>query len=400
MYGKRKRIAAGASSVLSRINRGKRAARKPARRAAKRPRLAVRTKQRFKGRGGRTRTATATIATEATGNTHSGLNTQTLRVGNWKKPKANTVGKWRYQQTYRYNLFSGAGLQAVSTLVVPLHYLKIFNSTGPGYVSYQNYTALEALNPYVTPTTTVVNYGPTQIPQNDRFIVNYVNLQVELTNFSAVGCFMDVYIVECKKPTSEDAVAIWSRGLAFQALGQPQMQQPLGASNTVAQGTGGQGYPLVNAVDNHPRESKLFGEFYKTHKVKRLMMTGGSTETLNIDIGINKVIKCEMLRELGQYGSAGYIAGLTWQVFVVQRGALVEDEAAGAGANPHLPTYGDTKIGCIIQEKYVLCGVMGNTTRLDTSTEYSNIPYGTSLANQDILNVVDQVVSVATDYIP
>lgn len=367
--------------------------------------LAMRAKRKYKKGGSRTRTSTATIAEEATGNTHSALNTQTIKVGNWKRPKASTVGKWRYQQTYRYNLTSQAGLQNVTPIVCPLHYNKIFVNSGGAYNYNQNYTALEVLNPYLTPTIGVGpnNYGNVAVPQNDRFIINSVNLQCEFTNFSLVGCFLDIYVVCCKKPTVDDAVNMWSKGLVYQSLGLTQMQQPNAATSTSVAGSSfpaAAGYPTVNAVDTHPREVKLFGEFYKTHRVKRMMMTGGSTETLNIDIGINKVLKCEQYRELSS-GGAGFLDGVTWEVFVVQRGSLVEDQASGgtANPNPHLPTYGDTRVGLIVQEKYVMCGVMGNTTRLNTSYEYSNVPYGTSQGNEGILNVIDTLQVVASSVV-
>ena len=388
MYGKRKRIVAGALSMFAGKRSGKPAARK---RVHKRPKLAMRLKF-GKKRAGPPTSTTRTMNVEATANGHSAINTQTVKVGNWKKPKAQTAGTWNYQQSYRYNLASQAGVQAVNNIVIPLHYSKIFTSSGPTYASYQNFTALEQMNPAINGIVGGAYVGASN-PLNDRFIVNTCNLQLELTNFSVVACFMDVYITCCSRDTAKDAVSTWADGLAIQALGNVQAAQPPAATGSVAVGNGTVGFPAITGIDNHPREAKLFGQFYKTHKVKRLMLVGGSSETLNIDIGINKVVKCETLRELSS-GGAGYLKGLTWHIFVVQRGSLVEDNAPGAGGNPQLPTYGATKVGCIVQEKYRMCGVKNNSSRLTTSLQYSNVPFGTLPTYEGVLNEVDQVVSV------
>lgn len=378
-----KRAASGLSS------KSKRPIRRNALKVNRVAKLKLNTRTKFGGGGSRVNTRTLQI--EGTADTHSGINSQTVKVGNWKRPKANSAGKWRYQQTYRYNLLGQAGIQQVTPIVLPAHASKLMINSGAGYLSYQNYTALESLNPYIQTTVGTSVYPGAAVPLNDRFIVNTCNLQLEFTNFASTACLMDVYVVCCKKFTPDDATTLWSRGLLDQAIGLPSMAQPV-AVVTAPNGNGVQGYPITSAVHVQPRESKLFKDFWKIHKVKRLMMTGGSTETLHIDIGINKVIKCEDVRQYGINNTS--LPGITWEVFTVQRGSLVED--IGAGISNELPTYGSTKVGLIVQEKYTCCGVMGNTTRLNTSVEYSNIPYGQALTNQALLNLVDQGVQLST----
>lgn len=394
-YGKRKRAVAGAVAAYGMFKRSFGAKRAAPKHVAKRPRLAKRTRVgvRLKRRGGGSRTATTLKQADPAGQAHSAISTKTIRVGKWKKCSADTIGKWQYQQTYRYNLTSSAGQQGVSTVLVPLHLQKILNSTGAGYNSYQSYTALELLNPYLSPTQLAGfnNYGNVQIPQNDRFVCESVCIQMELSNFSIVSAYVDIYVLQCRKSTADDATTIWSRGLLLQALGQPAMSQPV-AVTVAPQGTGVEGYPIPSAVHVKPTDGKLFAQFYKTHKVKSLMMMGGASETVNIDIGVNKVIDVTTLKQLGSQNTQ-YIAGLTWQIMIVQRGTLVED--TGVTSAQQFPTYGTTKIGCILQEKYKLCGVKGNTTRLNTSTEYSNIPYGQASGNQSLINVIDQVEAVS-----
>lgn len=397
-YGKRKRPVASALAVLGSVYNSIRAPRKHglSTRPVKRARMATGLKRTFRKPGSKTRTRTVTLRdNEPSGNVHSAISVKSIRVGNFKKCRADSIGKWQYQQTYRFNLTSIAGLQGVSTIVCPMHLTKILTSSGPGYATYQNYTALEALNPYigVLPLSAAAGgpYGNPAIPQNDKFVVETVSLQVELSNFAIVPVFMDVYVVCCKKNTLDDATTLWQRGLALQALGQNVMSQPQAVSSG-PQAPGVEGYPLTSAVHVKPNDGKLFGQFYKIHRVKKVMLTGGASETLNIDIGINRVVDTTTLRELSSQ-STGFVQGLTWQVFVVQRGTLVEDTTQATGGQ--LPTYGGTKVGCILQEKVKMCGVKGNTTRLNTSTEYSNIPYGQSAANQQLLNVIDNVQSAA-----
>lgn len=325
------------------------------------------------------------------GDTHSGLARQTIKIGNRKRAKLlkrqKTVGRWRYTQTNKQIISGASGAQTVTVLVTPLTSAKILTSTGNAYNTDQNDVALEQLNPYLASTGSAY-LAPTITPLNDRFIVINCNLEIEITNFSAVGTYVDVYLCVAKKMGVSSGPAQWTSGLNLQNQGQAAQVFPLAGLSV-----GAPGGVSVFMPGARPSESKVFGDFWQIKAVKALEFTGNSTERLYFDIGVNKVIKMQDIRTYASQGTP-MIRGLTYQVFIVQRGAIVVDTTNLATLGTEFATYGSTKLGVITLEKYSMCGVMGATGRLDVSTAYSGISTSVLPVNQALVNEVDVPATV------
>lgn len=340
-------------------------------------------RQLFKRGGSSTATATKVKEKNAPADSHSGVGLDTIRVGNWKPAKLLkrqfTKGAWKYQQDYRAMLNGQSGAQTCTNIVYPMSLSKLLVSTGSSYGIIDNDVALEQLNPYLN--TVGSTYLPQTLPLNDRFIVKNCTLELEMTSLSAVGCYLDVYVVQCKKACKQDPLYMWNQGLGIQSEGQSVFVNP-----PIGVGPFAPGYPTKDIPHAKPGESKLFSQYYRILKVRSFQFTGNSSMRFNIDIGINKVIKMETVRQ--------YVTdGITHQpgsfaIFTVQRGSVVEDTTPSGPYNG-LPTYGTTKIGYVLQERYNMCGVMGNTGRLNVSTVVDTLPNGQTLANQSLLNEVD-----------
>lgn len=326
---------------------------------------------------------------------HSGINASNIKVGKRKLKllkNQTTVGRWRYQQTYKGVIASAAGTQSLILPVSTLTVDKVLTSTGAAYTSTQSFTALTNLNPYLS--APVGPYLPAvATPFTDRFIVLNTALEFEFTSFSAVGAIVDVYVLTAKKTTNGSPVAFWNQGLLQQAEGQAAATIP----NTPSV-TGTVGYPSSAFVHCKPTESRLFKDFWHIDTVKTLYFTGNSTEKINIDFNVNKVIKrVDWLQYQAQ--SDLYIAGITQSIMLVARGAVVLDETPSITGGEQ-PTYGSCKIGYIVQEKYTMCGVKGNTGRLDVSTIYDNVPSSATLANQKVLLETDFPTDVNSSTVP
>lgn len=321
---------------------------------------------------------------------HSGIQRNTIRVGNksLKMLKGQTTcGRWVYAQTYKSILTSGAGLQGVTTLVSPVTASKCLLTSGNTYSVEQNDVALEQLNPYLTNTGSA--YLPTVVtPLTDRFIIKSVALELELTSFSAVGTRMDIYICVAKKAGGLQPIVAWNAGLAQQNQGQPIEVAP--GAGTV--GGGVIGYPTNTVPHVKPNEARAFRDFWKVLAVKTVEFTGNSTEILNIDIDVNRVVKMVDVRTYYNSG-INNMPNMTYSVFAVQRGAVVADITSGVGGSETV-TYGSTKVGMCLIERYTMCGVKGNSGRLDVSANYTNIGTGTAFANQTLLNEVDVQTTV------
>lgn len=328
------------------------------------------------------------------GESHSGLGRATIKVGSRVKAKLlkrqKTVGRWKYTQTDAYNLVGFPGGQTATSLVSPLTVAKLLTSTGAAYNADQNRVALEQLNPYLANTGSA--YLATVIsPLTDRFIVIDYTLEVELTNFSGVGCYMDLYLCQAKKASNVNAIAQWSQGLLNNSGGQVVQTFPVAGST--ASNVGSENIFMPGA---RPTEAKLFKDFWNVRAVKSLEFTGNSTERVHFDVGVNKVIKMQDVRAYGTSGMV-FMPGVTWNLFAVARGALVVDNTVPL---TQLITYGSTRVGCVVVEKYNMCGVMGNSSRIDITTATTNIPSGQTLSNQVFLNEVDAGSTVATGTVP
>lgn len=327
---------------------------------------------------------------------HSGIGISTVRVGNWKPSRLlkgqTTVGRWRYQQMYRFMITGTAGVQSIYQGPTILTISKILTTSGVNYNLQQADVALEQLNPYLK-TTGSTYLGAVATPLDDRFIVKSVNLEFEFTSLSGVGAYLDVYVCKAKKDARALAVTAWADGLQQQAEGQTVYQPPvLGAINGFLPG-----YPTPAVVHSKPSESQLFKNYWSIAKVKSLEFTGNASQRLNVDIGINKIIKTNVLREL-QAETTLNLRGITWDVFFVLRGAVVEDTTSTTPASYGAPTYGAAKVAMIVQEKYIMCGVKGNAGRLNVSTVVDQIGPGTTNPNTSILNEIDipSIVSSVT----
>lgn len=329
-----------------------------------------------------------TVAAPA--DSHSGLVTNTVKVGSFKKAKLlkgqKTVGRWRYQQDNKMFLLGTAGGQTVTVVASANTIAKVLTSSGAGYDATQGYTALYRMNPYEG------NTGSANLPSlisqlQDRFIMLSVCFELEFTSLGAVGTYCDVYVCRAKKANSVGPIQCWQQGYVDAGFTVAGFSAPGPGSST---GVLGVQSPFM--AHTKPNDVRLFRDFWKIEKVVPLAFTGNGSERLNIDVGINKVIK---VQDYQRYLSSGnnYAPG-SYVVFAVTRGGIVVDNTnTGVG---EVPTYGTTRLGLIVQEKTTMCGVMGNSGRLDSNLGYSNVSISVPQSAELFVNEVDQPVTVAS----
>lgn len=330
---------------------------------------------------------------QAPADSHSGLATETVRIKLHPKmkipKKMRAVGRWRYQQDNKLTLTGNAGIQSAALLALPLNVNKFLTSTGGGYNVFQNCVALEQMNPSVGVLGSTA-LAATATPNGDMIGVKKVLLELELSSWTAAGIYLDIYVCVAKKAGAKDPVNVWNTGYANNAFGTSAAGIP-GAGLSA----GTLGYPTASFAHTRPSETRTFNDFWKILKVKSIALTGNSTERYNIDITVNRVAKFVDIR---QYSADGiqYMPNMSYAVFAVSRGAIVEDITLGS----NFATYAQHRYGCIVQEKYVLCGLIGDTTRYDSNLLYSNVSANATLANQKLLNETDIPVTLDTASVP
>lgn len=323
---------------------------------------------------------------------HSGIGGTTIKInesGHKLKllKKQSKMGLWKYQQTHKYILSSVSGTQSIFDICTVNSVSQILTSSSTTYAFNQNCIALEQLNPYLLNTGST--YLPNNfLPLNDRFIINNNSINMEFTNFSPIGAIIDVYILKAKKLNKDSAVNTWSYGLTDDALGQTNAGLPAAGTGTF----GSVGSPTPFMVGVKPTDASLFKSYWKIASVKHFTLSPASTEQLNIDIGIDRVVKMVDVREEASSAML-YRPSTTYQIMVVSRGALVLDNTT---ATLQTPTFGQTKVGLIVTA-HTHCSAVkgGNSNRLSVNTAYSSIPSNATATNQSLLNEVDVAITAA-----
>lgn len=329
-------------------------------------------------------------------NTHSGISTETIRVkaGPLKLPgKQKMLGLWKLDYTFSGILGAGAGTQQCTTIAVLNNNSMLFVSTGGTYSSngtIQAPYALEQLNPYLTNTGSAL-IPSVATPLNDRFVLKRNTLKLEMTNFSAVAADIDVYLLSPKVVLDQTKHPDTLLTQAYDSFGVATAVAP--APGVVTNTPGGflKTIPYVN-----PMENSSFRTNYKICTVKKIMLEGNSTQFVNFDINVNKVIKKEKWSQLATYA---LVPGVTYVIMTINRGQLVLDKTNSLTTGT-VCTTGSTEIGyaCFIHSR--ACAVSGNADRLNTSFMASGIPANTTVANQSLVNEVDVPTTVATATVP
>lgn len=320
---------------------------------------------------------------------HSGIGKDTIKInenkGGLKLFKSQSAGAtWRYQQTHRQLITGVAGVQTVADICTVNGISQCLTSNGSTFTFYQNCVALKQLNPYLVITGSSYAGGGVQ-PLNDRFVIKNNSLNMEITNFTNVGAIVDIYICKCKKLSKDSPGGIWNIGANYEGIGQPAMTNSAPGNAAL----GAPGYLTQNVVGVKPNSVSMFRDYWKTVAVKNITLAPASTEILNVDILINKVIKNVDLSE--QNATGLFFQPCSYSVMLVARGALVLDTTT---AGFQIPTYGPVKVGVVITSHTQCAGVKGgNANRIATNTGVTTVPIGAVTANTIVINEVDTQVN-------
>nr|WAE42660.1 MAG: capsid protein [Cressdnaviricota sp.] len=319
---------------------------------------------------------------------HSTLNAAYVKVfrskGKLRVKKHRGSGIWRHFQTHNNIVTGAAGNQTSFDMLFVNTVPQNITSTGSGYGIFQAFNAYRNLNPNLTNTGSSL-LGATVTPAEDKYLLLDHNIDIEITNLSAVAIEFDFFICQCKQNTVISAYTAWSTGYGNMSFGTPQVVPPVAGSTT-----GTSGYNALNIVGARPKESKLFRDFWKIKTVRHFGLAGNGTQKFNINIVQNQLVKNEDMIQLNANGTV-YHKG-SFDILCVARGQVVEDTTVGT-----LATFGSIKFGWIGTVKTALTGVPNLANRLNSNNAAVNYPTAASTANQRILNEVDAPGTVAAN---
>lgn len=315
--------------------------------------------------------------------THGAMLRESIRVGKKKRySKKVDKGRWHYLQTHQQITVNSSGLQAVVPIVAVNTYSQILNSTGAGYAYYQNFTALQQLNPYLKTTGSTV-IPATTVPLTDRFFLIRNILDVEVTNLSNIVAHADFYLCRCKSNTGSDPTTVFTAAATYESNG--VAKQLFGAAGSALGATGGGAD--IRMVGTKPTSFKTFNDEWKVMEVNSVELPGDSTKKLNYTINVEKTVKTDDLNaELQFAGGLLFKKGYTYVLFHIMRGGIVRDNTAGGTG---VATYGSAELGIITTVKTVMAPIRGNAGRLNETYQFDSLPTGATAANQGTINEID-----------
>lgn len=322
---------------------------------------------------------------------HSGMDSAVVKV-HYGKAKHNkmTMGKWLYHESRAGFVTSVAGKQGawdIQFFCTPNQMCQTVTIANPDTVSAN--IGLMDLNPYNKDTGSRV-LSAIQ-PLEDRFYLKGFETELEITNFSNVGAFLEIRLLRCKKSVNYGAAVgpntSWNQGYANEAFG-----QAVATGGAIGTGVGAVGgYSNLEDVGANPKESPLFRQIWEVVAEKKVMITSASTEKVKFDVFCDRIIKQDIQKPYID-GNVQYVSRQTYALHVVTRGSIVLDATVSIAAE--VPTYGATRLGYVLNTKYHACAVKGNSGRLNSNRAYMNNAFGTLVANQRNLDEIDTAAPI------
>jgi len=309
-----------------------------------------------------------------------------LSLGRKGIKRAKSDGQWLYTQNHAGVTVSASGYQNASVLCAAFTQGQCYTSSGNGYSTYDNFTALAYLNPYLRTTGSPIIAGGIQ-PANDKFYVKKHRFDVELSNSGNSALIGDLYICVVRKANSSDPVTIWDDGYGDDSFGS-------GLWVAAAVGTyGGEQLGRLSVVmpGANPGQSTLYKKFHKTLKKVPLDMASGSTKRVTFSTSINKVISDSVKDTL----PGTWMPGTSLCLFVVHRGIVGRDATVSAANN--VVTYSPSELSYIVTSTSYMGGVKNQANRLNSMFGTSTVPGGATAANIRFMGQSDVIEQTYDD---
>lgn len=292
-----------------------------------------------------------------------------------KMPKHDS-GNWNYSQTHSFLSTGPSGTQAVSDAFCVGNIDQFVASTGAGYTVFQNFTAIQQLNPYLTNTGSVY-LTPQTIPLTDRFLVKNITMKTTFASYADIDQTGWIYYLTPRVHCTSTPLTAWTNTGGQLSAGRAAMTFPPAGSTVGTSGSTLPTYPYET-----PIRSSTFHKLWKILKVVKVQLASGSHQIINATFRVNKIYKHDHSATDLTEGSR-YMPGMTIFVMPVWLGQVVLDRTV---AITPIPTWGITRVGCITVNEYTCSSVSGNAGRLSLAIETTNIPTNATAANLQQIN--------------
>lgn len=314
---------------------------------------------------------------------HSGITEKHMKVVfNGKRSKSVGGAPITYYESFAgISVAPGSGYQSCDSIIYGSTISQWQYNQPNNTVPTQSVTRYFDLNPVQSlPATTL--YGVAKLtPMMDRLCLMYCTYYMDFSNFTNVQTTLDVYILKSKRTHAFAPDVAWGVGLNQEANGFA------GGAPVPASGAATATLAMSKYQPFMTPKSKVFSENWSIKKVHRILMAGGATETLCVDVVHNYIGKQEYFNALPI--TSGYVAG-TLAVMIVAKGSPMHI----VGSNEC--TLSAASIGYTIAKKSVFKPVLGNAARIRIEVGNEGIPNNIPAASLQIINNVDSAVTLST----
>ncbi|WAK78048.1 capsid protein [Miresoil virus 103] len=334
---------------------------------------------------------------------HSGVVSESYTVHVHKPPKSvvHGGGPIYYHENLGFRTVSAAGKQAAFTIAAcaTTSQLLVASSSAGVHQSYQSAMAYFDVNPNrgLTGSNQLALTSALKLnPAADRILLSHLQLNFEFSNFGSTACVADIYVVQNKNNTLDDAVSIWNRMLTTSGNGLAVYTNP---SAGIATGSAF-GFADAGFVGARPNQCKAFKTYFKILKVHHINLASAATEIFNLNVKLNYLAK---MPDVIQANSASGMTAdsTTWtvgnigaqhlkggiQVFIVQRGIVADDVTTTS-----ITTVAPSQIGILCAKRILFKMVAAQSARITQDVNFTDLPTGAINSNIKSLNAVDGVV--------
>lgn len=215
-----------------------------------------------------------------------------------------------------------------------------------------------ALNPNQKVSgSTVMTAG--SVPLNDYVNLHDVHLKYSFANFANTSAVMDVFIIQYKKDSVDQAPYLWDQSLISQAMA-PYTTNP---SNAVISGGGlvapGIGRPSALQVGQHPNACEPWRKVCKILKTKTFKFAADTQIEWDVHLKFNKRLDKQYLETAPAGEDVMHYGGLTIALMYRLRGQVVKDTRA-TGTVDDVPTLSASVIGYTCTRQYTYSPALGN----------------------------------------
>lgn len=336
---------------------------------------------------------------------HSGITdaSYTVEICEAKKNVDYTAGKNLYVEVNSGRMITACGSQNVQTVTT-------VGSTSEWFVN-----STPAINHFGTANIAVSLYnsnyaqyivGGAQYPDQgkkvatDKFHLSSCNIKISMVNFDSVPVSSWLYVLECKTSTNFSPSDLWTRDLSLANVtgAYPPAANPGPGFGTIAV----PGIDAPGVVNETPGACPNFSKIWKIKKVHRMNLAAAAQEDVDFHIKMhqtgdvskfvaqNPAFTVDPNTWVAANIAVQYIRGSVVVMHVGRAGVVRDVSIPEGGSEPaDAVTYGPVNVGIVVTKTYHMYPMKASANRFDSKVVFPQIPFGTSIDNTRILNVVD-----------